>query len=158
MANALTLPKAGMNPIPGATSSSSRVLVTGWTSPTVSSPRHSLSVRSSTEPLMVATLGASGERSRVAPMAGRYGPLDDRGGAAVAVRLALSALVAGRWGYHRDEPYYLACAARPAWGYVDHPPGVPALAGASARWLGTAPAAYGWCRRSPPARWSWWRR
>jgi Dolichyl-phosphate-mannose-protein mannosyltransferase len=61
-------------------------------------------------------------------------------GAAVAVRLVLSAVVAGRWGYHRDEPYYLACAARPAWGYVDHPPGVPALAGASARWLGTAPA------------------
>ncbi|HZM29876.1 MAG TPA: glycosyltransferase family 39 protein [Acidimicrobiales bacterium] len=61
-------------------------------------------------------------------------------GVAVAVQLMLSALVAGRWGYHRDEPYYLACAARRAWGYVDHPPGVPALAGLSARWLGVAPA------------------
>lgn len=26
------------------------------------------------------------------------------------------------YGYFIDEFYYLACAARPAWGYVDHPP------------------------------------
>ncbi|MBA2302803.1 MAG: glycosyltransferase, partial [Acidobacteria bacterium] len=25
-------------------------------------------------------------------------------------------------GYFRDEFYYLACARRLAWGYVDHPP------------------------------------
>jgi 4-amino-4-deoxy-L-arabinose transferase-like glycosyltransferase len=28
----------------------------------------------------------------------------------------------GPYGYFIDEFYYLACAARPAWGYVDHPP------------------------------------
>ena len=41
-----------------------------------------------------------------------------------AVRLALYGLSAGplAWGYMSDELYYVACAKRLAWGYVDHPP------------------------------------
>jgi len=41
--------------------------------------------------------------------------------AIAAVQLALFLLVISRYGYFRDELYYLACAGRPAWGYVDHP-------------------------------------
>lgn len=39
-----------------------------------------------------------------------------------AAQLLLHILTNGRFGIFRDEYYYLACAARPAWGYVDQPP------------------------------------
>ena len=38
------------------------------------------------------------------------------------VQVLLHLLTNGRYGIFRDEYYYLACAARPAWGYVDQPP------------------------------------
>jgi hypothetical protein len=41
-------------------------------------------------------------------------------GAAVAAALILG--FSWRYGIFRDELYYLACARRLAWGYVDHPP------------------------------------
>jgi hypothetical protein len=51
---------------------------------------------------------------------------------AAAPVLAVAALtgvvmlvLTARYGYHRDEPYYLMGGSRPAWGYVDHPPVVP---------------------------------
>jgi len=39
-----------------------------------------------------------------------------------AARVVLHLLTNGRYGYFRDEFYYLACADHLAWGYVDHPP------------------------------------
>ncbi|WP_019926344.1 glycosyltransferase family 39 protein [Nocardia sp. BMG111209] len=40
--------------------------------------------------------------------------------------------VATRFGWHRDEFYYLICGRHPDWGYVDQPPLAPLLARAAA--------------------------
>jgi len=44
------------------------------------------------------------------------------GVAAIQLALALWANGPGAYGFMTDELYYLDCADRLAWGYVDHPP------------------------------------
>src|SRR3954466_12216858 len=48
-------------------------------------------------------------------------------GVAVLVGLLLLG-TAGRYGYHRDELYFLAAGHHLAWGYPDQPPLVPLVA------------------------------
>lgn len=52
------------------------------------------------------------------------------------VALALALPFATRYGIFRDELYYVACARRLAWGYVDHPPLVALLTAGWTRLFG----------------------
>ncbi len=67
-----------------------------------------------------------------APRAGSLGP------ALLAVAaFALHAACWGRYGIFRDELYFIVCGERLAWGYVDQPPGIAAVAALAHGLFGT---------------------
>src|SRR4051812_27394671 len=55
-------------------------------------------------------------------------------GVVVVIQLAL----AGRYGWHRDELYFIACSRHLAWGYVDQPSFTPAIARFATALFGTS--------------------
>jgi hypothetical protein len=60
-------------------------------------------------------------------------------GSAILAAATILAATASRYGYHRDELYFLML--KPAWGYVDQPPLTPLLARAASAVFGANPAA-----------------
>ncbi len=55
--------------------------------------------------------------------------------------LALLLAVAGEYGFHRDEMYFIVSGRHPDWGYVDQPPFTPLLSAASVAVFGLSPLA-----------------
>jgi hypothetical protein len=59
-----------------------------------------------------------------------------------AAALVLHFLGAGRYGFFRDELYYIACGDHLAWGYIDQPPLIAFIARVSKLLFGTSLSAF----------------
>ncbi len=83
------------------------------------------------------------DQRRTTPPVGRLGILGIPWPVLVVAGLMVVGLlaVAGAYGFHGDEMYFVVAGQHPAFGYVDQPPLTPLLSAASVALLGVSPTA-----------------